>query len=108
MSSSEKGRLTGNLGRKIDEDSHEGPPVNKTCVEGQSVEDSIDISTRRLQIEYQRLTENPPDDIRVRLKEDNLFKWEAAIKGPPGTAYEGGTFLLDLYTENFPFTKNYF
>ena len=57
MSSSEKGRLTGNFGRKIEENSHEGPPEKKTCFEGQAVEDSTDISTRRLQIEYQRLTE---------------------------------------------------
>ena len=34
------------------------------------------------------------------LKEDNLYKWEATIKGAPDIPYEGGNFLLDMVFTN--------
>ena len=36
---------------------------------------------------------NPPDGISVGLGDDeNIFKWELMIIGPPDTLYEGGFF----------------
>ena len=56
----------------------------------------------RLEIEFDRFTND--ESIRVSLKDNNLYEWEATIKGPPGTPYEGGTFLLDMtFPEDYPF-----
>ena len=49
-----------------------------------------------LQKELMEFNLSSTDYISARLKEENLFEWEASIQGPPGTPYEGGTFTLDL------------
>lgn len=37
-------------------------------------------------------------------KEDNLFEWVASIKGPEGTVYEGGKFILEIkFSPDYPF-----
>ena len=37
-------------------------------------------------------------------KEDNLYEWVGSIKGPQGSVYEGGTFLLDIkFSPDYPF-----
>lgn len=34
----------------------------------------------------------------------NLFVWHAALQGPPGSVFEGGTFFLELrFPESYPF-----
>lgn len=34
----------------------------------------------------------------------NLFHWRASVQGPPGSPYEGGTFVLDLrFPPDYPF-----
>ena len=50
------------------------------------------------------LSRNPPDGISVGLgDDDNLFKWEMMIIGPPDTAYEGGFFKAKLdFPPDFP------
>lgn len=43
---------------------------------------------------------DPPDFCTVSLVEDNLFHWEAKLKGPKDSPFEGGTFLLDIVFPN--------
>ncbi len=46
----------------------------------------------------------PPFTLSACPKGDNLFEWVASIKGPRGTVYEGGTFLLELkFPSDYPF-----
>ena len=52
-------------------------------------------AVRALQLELKKLQEEPVEGFRVQLlDDDNLFKWEVAIFGPPGTLYEGGYFKV--------------
>lgn len=38
------------------------------------------------------------------LVESNLFHWRATVRGPAGTPYEGGTFVIDLrFPLDYPF-----
>ena len=40
----------------------------------------------------------------MKISEDNLYVWEAQLKGPEGTPYEGGTFHFKLKFEiDYPF-----
>jgi len=50
---------------------------------------------KALQLEFKKMQEEPVEGFRVRLiNDDNLFEWEVAIFGPPGTLYEGGYFKV--------------
>ena len=61
-------------------------------------------ATKRLQKELKEMSEISLSSIGACLKEDNLFEWEASIQGPPGTPYEGGTFILDfIFPARYPF-----
>ena len=51
----------------------------------------------------QELSKNPVDGFSAELLDDNdIFKWEVLIIGPPDTLFEGGLFKAHLY-----FTKEY-
>lgn len=52
-------------------------------------------AVRALQLELKKIAEEPVEGFKVRLaQEDNIFEWEVAIFGPPGTLYEGGYFKV--------------
>ena len=52
-------------------------------------------AVRALQLELKALEKEPVEGFRVKpLNDDNLFEWEVAIFGPPGTLYEGGYFKV--------------
>lgn len=66
---------------------------------------------KELARDLKSLDENPPEDIRVLVNDDNLSTIFADIDGPPGTPYEGGIFRMKLVLcQNFPHTppKGYF
>ena len=62
------------------------------------------ISTGRLKSELKQIANEPLPGISVGLKDGNIYKWEAAVQGPPDSPYEGGMFLLEIsFSESFPF-----
>lgn len=59
---------------------------------------------RALNLEYKSLLREPLEGFRVKLvDDDNMFKWEVAIFGPPDTLYEGGYFKVSLLHALFLF-----
>lgn len=59
---------------------------------------------KRLVIESNEMTTNPPDGVSVLFDEKSPLKWEILIAGPKSTPYEGGTFKLScIFPENYPF-----
>ena len=72
---------------------------NISTAESVKPAENSDVVTR-LEKELQEITNDAPPYIIAYLKtHDNLREWEAFIRGPPESPYEGGTFLLDI---NFP------
>lgn len=54
-------------------------------------------AVKALQLELKKIVSEPVEGFRVKLLDDeNLFEWEVAIFGPPGTLYEGGYFKVLL------------
>lgn len=52
-------------------------------------------AVKALQLELKKMMEEPVEGFRVKLaNESNLFAWEVAIFGPPGTLYEAGYFKV--------------
>jgi len=52
-------------------------------------------AVKALQLELKKIVSEPVEGFRVKLMdEENLFEWEVAIFGPPGTLYEGGYFKV--------------
>ncbi|XP_077868790.1 ubiquitin conjugating enzyme E2 B-like [Saccoglossus kowalevskii] len=57
----------------------------------------------RLKKELTAVQRSPPFGITVYLPDDNLHVWNAEIKGPAGSLYEGGTFKIQItLPENYP------
>jgi len=52
-------------------------------------------AVRALQLELKKMKNEPVEGFRISLADDdNIFEWEVAIFGPPGTLYEGGYFKV--------------
>lgn len=52
-------------------------------------------AVKALQLEFKKMQEEPVEGFQVKLiNDDNLFEWQVAIFGPPGTLYEGGYFKV--------------
>ena len=57
---------------------------------------------RRLMRDFKRLQQDPPIGISAAPRDNNIMHWTAVIFGPENTAWEGGTFSLDLtFSEEF-------
>jgi len=58
----------------------------------------------RIQRELIDISMEPPENCTASPKSDNIYEWCATIKGPAGSPYAGGTFLLDIhFPANYPF-----
>ena len=72
----------------------------KSCLNilQRSPEDDIVNSWRNksLKSELKGLIMDPPDGIRACPLDSSLSYWQASIKGPPDSPYEGGLFFLHL------------
>ncbi|KAH7039633.1 ubiquitin-conjugating enzyme [Microdochium trichocladiopsis] len=62
-------------------------------------------SQKRINKELAECTESPPDGVTVALANDtDVHQWTATLAGPPGSAYEGGTFTLKIVLpREYPF-----
>ncbi|XP_013403676.1 ubiquitin-conjugating enzyme E2 R2 [Lingula anatina] len=63
-------------------------------------------AVRALQLELKKIQEEPVEGFRVHLSnDDNLFEWEVAIFGPPGTLYEAGYFKAHMkFPSDYPYS----
>lgn len=53
-------------------------------------------AVRALQQELKKLKEEPVEGFLVRIPDEaNMFEWEVAIFGSPGSLYEGGYFKVN-------------
>ena len=62
-------------------------------------------SAKRLQKDYKALKDAQPPLVGVSAAptDNSMFIWAANIKGPEGTAYEGGVFHMQIdFPENYP------
>lgn len=54
-------------------------------------------AVNRLKKELREASTSNDEDIKLRLVDPNdLFRWEALIRGPPDTPFEGGTYRVHL------------
>ncbi|KAL8900992.1 MAG: hypothetical protein Q9207_005427 [Kuettlingeria erythrocarpa] len=53
--------------------------------------------SKRVQKEYRELHENPPQDMKVTLvNDDDLYLWEIMLSGPEDSPYAGGRFKIHV------------
>ncbi|OHT02789.1 Ubiquitin-conjugating enzyme E2 11 [Tritrichomonas foetus] len=58
------------------------------------------MAQRRIMKELDNLRKTPVENVTAEPIGDDLFHWHANIKGPAGSPYEGGVFVVDI---KFPF-----
>ncbi|CAL1535586.1 unnamed protein product [Lymnaea stagnalis] len=63
-------------------------------------------AVKALQLELKKIQAEPVEGFRVKLaNDDNIFEWEVAIFGPPGTLYEGGYFKAHMkFPPDYPYS----
>lgn len=63
-------------------------------------------AVKALQLELKKILAEPVEGFRVKLLDDgDLFLWEVAIFGPPGTLYEGGYFKAHMkFPNDYPYS----
>jgi len=59
-------------------------------------------SVRRIQRELKEISESPSKHWTASPAEDDLYEWQFAVRGPPGTDFEGG-----IYTGRIALPVNY-
>eukprot|EP00922_Rhytidocystis_sp_ex-Travisia-forbesii_P025126 GHVS01036903.1.p1 GENE.GHVS01036903.1~~GHVS01036903.1.p1 ORF type:complete len:201 (+),score=13.09 GHVS01036903.1:646-1248(+) len=55
---------------------------------------------KRLQKELEDIQSEPSKEVDAHMSADNLYKWQGYIKGPEGSPYDGGYFVLDVSIPN--------
>jgi len=76
--------------------------ARKASKEGKDVLVSLEAALL-LMNQLKELTKNPVDGFSVGLQEDDLYRWNVMIEGPPGTDYEGGFFPCSLeFPKEYP------
>ncbi|PVD20260.1 hypothetical protein C0Q70_20757 [Pomacea canaliculata] len=63
-------------------------------------------AVKALQLELKKIQAEPVEGFQVKLiNDDNIFEWEVAIFGPPGTLYEGGYFKAHMkFPADYPYS----
>ena len=58
----------------------------------------------RIKKEFEDITNNPLTNHSIKIKDNNLYKWEALIKGPEDSPYKDGFFILEInFPDDYPF-----
>ena len=60
-----------------------------------------ELAAKRIQKELAEMLDDPPAGCTLLQMDDNLFRWQVELQGPPDSPFEGGTFILLV---NFPTT----
>ena len=58
------------------------------------------MATARLRKELMALQRDPPPGVIAEPDESNILKWHYAVRGPPGTPFEGGVYIGKLIFPN--------
>jgi ubiquitin-conjugating enzyme E2 J2 len=60
--------------------------------------------THRLRVELRNIAREPPQHITARPLPSNILQWYFLLEGPPGSPYEGGTYLGRLaFPTQYPY-----
>lgn len=60
---------------------------------------------RALHAELMKIEREPVEGFIVKANDENLFEWEVAIFGPPGTLYQGGYFKAQMkFPHDYPYS----
>lgn len=58
---------------------------------------------RRLKKELRNIQRDPVDGCLIEASNDNLFNWQATLRGSVGTPFEGGKFVVNIhYPQTYP------
>ncbi|KAI6217375.1 Ubiquitin conjugating enzyme [Aphelenchoides besseyi] len=61
------------------------------------------VAKKRLQRELQMMKRGMPSGLTAEPNDSNLFRWHAAIEGPPNSPFANGVFHLEMiFTEAYP------
>lgn len=59
---------------------------------------------KALQMELKSLQTSPMEGFVVQCDDQNVFKWNVALFGPPATIYQGGYFKATIkFPNNYPY-----
>ena len=73
------------------------PPAPRTAAAAAATPPPSPLVHRARAQETERLIKDPIEGISAAPFEDNLRYFNVIVEGPPGTAFEGGTFKLELF-----------
>ncbi len=60
--------------------------------------------SRFLLAEYRHLIENPSENFKISVNENDMTEWDVILRGPPDTLYEGGLFKAKVaFPPEYPY-----
>ncbi len=102
---------SGNASENIDRNPHQQPPAPVVIANGNITPPSTGpinrkgtTATQRLKQDYLRIVKDPVPYVTAHPLPSNILEWHYVVRGPDGTAYEGGLYHGKLsFPPEFPF-----